>query len=61
MFLLMVGVAVLVMFGALLLIPLGLPGTWIMIGVLAIATFAGEISAGMLIACMVIAGIAELV
>jgi uncharacterized protein len=51
---------VLVMLAALALIPLGVPGTWIMIGVLSAGALFGEVGAAVLIACMVIAGIAEL-
>jgi uncharacterized protein len=52
---------VLVMVGALALIPLGVPGTWIMVGVLAIGALAGRVGALVLIAAIVLAGIAELV
>jgi uncharacterized protein YqgC (DUF456 family) len=54
-----VGVAVLVL--ALLSIPLGLPGLWIMLGVVAIGAILGEVGLTVLLACTVIAIFAELV
>lgn len=37
--------AAVVMAGALLVVPLGLPGTWIMLGVVAVGALAGEVGA----------------
>ena len=54
-----VGIAILVL--ALLSIPLGLPGLWIMLGVAAIGAILGEVSLWTLIACALIATFAELV
>jgi uncharacterized protein YqgC (DUF456 family) len=52
------GVAV--MAASLFLIPLGLPGVWIMILVLAAGTWAGEVSAGLFVALLMLALLAEL-
>lgn len=52
------------MFVALLVIPLGLPGVWIMIAVLLVGTFGGAVSVGiflLLLALAIGAEIAELV
>lgn len=57
----MILIAVGIMAIALVLIPLGLPGTWIMIAVLAAATYVGEIGLGVLVVLTVIAVAAELV
>lgn len=54
-----VGIAVLVL--GLLSIPLGLPGLWIMIGVAAVAAMLGEIGTVTLLACVLLAIIAELI
>lgn len=48
-----------VMLAALLLIPLGLPGLWIMVGVLAVAAFAGEIGLLTLLGVILLAAIGE--
>ena len=53
------GIAVMIL--ALLAIPLGLPGLWIMIGVVAIGAIAGEVSLVVLLACILIAIAAELI
>ena len=53
------GIAVLVL--GLLSIPLGLPGLWIMIGVAAVAAITGEIGTVTLLACVLLAIIAELI
>ncbi|HJR52343.1 MAG TPA: DUF456 family protein [Gemmatimonadota bacterium] len=45
---------------ALVVIPLGLPGLWIMIGILAAATWANEVSPWILMLLVVIALLAEL-
>jgi uncharacterized protein len=52
---------VLVMVGALALIPLGVPGTWIMAGVLALGALAGRVGVGVLVAVILLAALAELV
>ena len=52
--------AVLLMVVALLLIPLGLPGLWIMVGVLAIGAVYKAVGLITIAAVVVIAGIAEL-
>jgi hypothetical protein len=53
------GIAVMVL--ALLSIPLGLPGLWIMIGVAAVGAIVGEIGLLALLACTLIAVAAELI
>ncbi|MEX1182785.1 MAG: DUF456 family protein [Gemmatimonadota bacterium] len=50
---------VLIMAVALLLTPLGLPGLWIMVGVLAFATWFGDVSVVTLALCVAIAVAAE--
>lgn len=55
----LIGVAV--MFGSLFLTPLGLPGNWIMIIVVAVGTFYGEIGVAVLLATLVIALAGELI
>lgn len=57
----MAWIGILLMVGALLVIPLGLPGLWIMIGVAAVGAIVGEIGVLTLIACVLIATIAELI
>jgi uncharacterized protein len=52
---------ILVMLAALALIPLGVPGTWIMVGVLAIGAFAGRVGVAVLITCILIAAVAEVI
>jgi uncharacterized protein len=54
-------IAIAVMAAALLTTPLGLPGNWIMIAVLAAGAYFGDVGALVLIACTLIAGVAELV
>ena len=54
-----IGIIVLVL--ALISIPLGLPGLWIMIGVAAIGAITGEIGLITLLACLIIAVVAELI
>lgn len=49
-----------VMAGALLLIPLGVPGLWIMLAVLAVAALLGEVSWPLIAALVLLAGLAEL-
>ena len=56
----LLALAVVGMVVALVVIPLGLPGLWIMIGILAAATFADEVSPIVLILLVVIALLAEL-
>jgi uncharacterized protein len=52
---------VIVLFLGLLSIPLGLPGLWIMIGVAAVGAITGAVSAFTLLACVIIAIVAELI
>jgi uncharacterized protein len=61
MFTLLALLGILVMIAALVLIPLGVPGTWIMVGVLGVGALAGEVGLMVLITAVVLAGIAELV
>ena len=48
------------MAGSVLLIPLGLPGLWVMIGILTLGAFAGEVSPWILLFLVVVAVLAEL-
>jgi uncharacterized protein YqgC (DUF456 family) len=57
----MAWIGMLVMIVALFLIPLGLPGLWIMIGVAAVGAIVGEIGLLTLLACVLIATIAEVI
>ena len=52
-------IGILVMIGALLLIPLGIPGTWIMVGVLVIGTIQGQVGVLVLMGCLALAFVAE--
>jgi uncharacterized protein YqgC (DUF456 family) len=52
-------IGILVMIGALLLIPLGIPGTWIMVGVLVVGTIQGEVGVFVLMGCLALAFVAE--
>jgi uncharacterized protein len=54
-------VAILAMALAIALIPLGWPGTWVMVGIVAIGAVLGEVSVGVVVLVMLIAGAAELV
>jgi uncharacterized protein YqgC (DUF456 family) len=56
----LLALAVVVMVVALLLIPLGLPGLWVMIGVLTLAVAGGEVSPWILLILIVVAVLAEL-
>jgi uncharacterized protein YqgC (DUF456 family) len=56
----LLALAVIAMVVALLVIPLGLPGLWIMIGILAVATFVDEVSPIILVLLVVVALLAEL-
>ena len=56
----LLALAIVGMIVALVLIPLGLPGLWIMIGILAVATFADEVSPIILVLLVVVALLAEL-
>ncbi len=54
--------AVAVMAGSLLLIPLGIPGLWIMVGILSVGLIASEISLGiygLLVGLVIVAEVAE--
>ncbi|MFO7259828.1 MAG: DUF456 family protein [bacterium] len=57
---LLIGTAIAVMIVALVLIPLGVPGLWIMILVLAGAAWLGEVGWGVLAALTALAAVAEL-
>ncbi len=57
----MAWVGVIVMVIALISIPLGLPGLWIMIGVTAAGAIAGEVSLLSLLACVILAVVAEVI
>jgi hypothetical protein len=46
---------------SLLVIPLGLPGIWIMIGVVAVGAIMGDVGVAIVITTTVIAGLAELI
>jgi uncharacterized protein len=52
---------IVIMAGALLLTPLGLPGLWVMVAVLAVAAWAGEVGLLILGVAVVLAAAAELV
>lgn len=52
--------AIVAMAACLLLIPLGLPGIWVMIGILTIATALGEVAWWVLLGLVALAGVAEL-
>ena len=54
-------IGIVVMLLALLSIPLGLPGLWVMIGVLAIAAITGAVGIWVLAACLIIAIVGELI
>ena len=56
----LLALAIVGMIVALVVIPLGLPGLWIMIGILAAATFANEVSPIILVLLVVVALLAEL-
>ena len=57
---LLIAAAFAVMAGALLLIPLGVPGLWIMLGVLAVAALLGEVSWLLILALVLLGALAEL-
>lgn len=52
-------IGIVVMVIAVFLTPLGLPGNWIMIGVLAIGSFYGTVGVGVLLAALALAFIGE--
>lgn len=54
-----IGIVLMVL--ALFSIPLGLPGLWVMIGVLAIGAILGEVGFWVLAACIIIALVGELI
>jgi uncharacterized protein YqgC (DUF456 family) len=56
----LLALAVIVMVVALLLIPLGIPGLWVMIGVLTLAVAGDEVSPWILLMLVVVAVLAEL-
>lgn len=49
-----------VLLGGLLVIPLGLPGLWVMVAAVAAGWLAGGVGAAVLWTCLVLAGLAEL-
>lgn len=53
-------IAAFVLFLALLATPIGLPGNWIMVAVLAVSAVAGRVGAFTVIAAIALAGLAEL-
>lgn len=53
--------AVVGMAGCLLLVPLGIPGTWLMLGILLGGVLAGQVGWGAYLALAGVAGVAELV
>jgi len=57
----MTTLAILIMVAALFATPLGLPGNWIMIAVLAVAAYFGQVGALIIITATLLAGIAEIV
>lgn len=58
----LVGIAAaLAMFLAIILIPLGFPGIWLMVGVVALGSVLGEVGWGVLVLVTLVAGAAELV
>ena len=52
---------IVVMVIALFLTPIGIPGNWIMVGVLAAAAMLGEVGVGVIVAALLIAGAAEVI
>jgi uncharacterized protein len=54
-------VASLLMLLAIFLIPLGWPGIWVMVGIVAIGSLLGEVAWGVLVLVALVAGTAELV
>lgn len=57
----LVAIAIVVMIAALFVIPLGFPGTWIMLGVLTIATAIDEIAWWTLLLLLLVAIVAEFI
>ena len=57
----MIWVMILIMFGALLTIPIGLPGLWIMIGVVAVGAVMKEIGFAVVLITVLIATVAEVI
>lgn len=53
-------IGILVMGVALFLTPLGIPGLWIMVGVIGIGAIAGEVSVVIVVTCLALALVAEL-
>ena len=53
-------IAIVVMLASLLLIPIGLPGLWIIVAVVATGSFLGHVAWGVTVAAAAIAGAAEL-
>lgn len=57
----MIWLLIFILFVALLTIPIGLPGLWIMIGVVAVGALMKEIGVGVIILTLAIATVAELI
>lgn len=57
----MIWIMILIMFLALLTIPIGVPGLWIMIGVIAVAAIMKEVGLAVVLITLAIAIVAELV
>jgi uncharacterized protein len=57
----MAWIGIILMVLALISIPLGLPGLWIMIGVAAVGAIMGEVGVWALLACVILAVAAELI
>jgi uncharacterized protein len=57
----MIWLMILIMFGALLTIPIGLPGLWIMIGVVAVGAVMKEIGFAVVLITVLIATVAEII
>lgn len=53
-------VGTLVMGLSLVLIPIGVPGTWLMVAVLALGFWLGDVTVAILLVCLAIAGAAEI-
>lgn len=55
----LIALAVVGMAVSLLLVPLGLPGNWLMIGILTVGVAFDEVAPGLLLALVAVAGLAE--
>lgn len=57
----MAWLGILILLAALFIIPLGLPGLWVMVGVAAVGAITGEIGFFTLLLCVLLAVLAELI